>query len=325
MITGLGYTIGHARLSRTAGPVRPADVVRRLGRIAGVMALPVAIALWLVSLPRIRLDLIGDYGLVPLLPLTFWAAIAVLLLSYAAKVRRGTARDWLLSAHLITLIAFFHATPSATYGTLRYSWAWKHVGVTDFFLRHSGIDGSIRELGVYQRWPGFFTLNATLVKEAGLQSALDYAPWAPVWFNILLLGPLYLIFRTFTTDRRLAWTALVIYILTSWVGQDYFAPQPTAYFLFLTIIALCVRYRAPLARGVPAAPRRSRLVGAALVLMVAAIAPTHQLTPVMVVIALGVLALCRYRVKPCCSWRSRWPSGGTCCSRGHGSRRTSVG
>jgi hypothetical protein len=296
VITGLGYTIGHAWSSRTAGPVLP-DAPRWLGRIAGVMALPVAIALWLVSLPRIRLDLIGDYGLVPLLPLTFWAAMAVLLLSYAVKVRRGAAHAWLLSAHLITLIAFFHATPSAIYGTLRYSWAWKHVGVIDFFLRHSGIDGSIRELGVYQRWPGFFTLHATLVKEAGLQTALDYAPWAPLWFNILLLGPLYLIFRTFTTDRRLVWTALVIFVLADWVGQDYFAPQPTVYFLFLTIVALCVRFRASVGRGDPAEPRGGPRLGAALVLMVAAIAPTHQLTPIMVIVALGVLALCRYRVK----------------------------
>jgi len=171
VMTGLGYTVGHARLSRMTGPVRPADVVRRLGRIAGIMALPVAIALWLVSLPRIRLDLIGAYGLVPLLPLTFWAAMAVLLVSYAAKVRRGTARAWLLGAHLIVLITFLHAAPCAIYGTLRYSWAWKHVGVTDFFLRHNGIDASIRELGVYQRWPGFFTLHAMLVKAAGLQTA----------------------------------------------------------------------------------------------------------------------------------------------------------
>ena len=277
VITGLGYAVGHARLPRT--PMGPAEVLRRLSRVATATALPVAITLWLVSLPRIRLDLIGDYGLVPLLPLSFWAALVLLLLSYAVLVRRGTARSWVLSAHLISLVAFLHATPAAIYGTLRYSWAWKHVGVTDFFLRHSGIDGSIRELGVYQRWPGFFTLNATMVKGAGLQTALDYAPWAPLVFNLLLLGPLYLIYRTFTTDRRLVWTGMVIYVLTAWVGQDYFAPQPTVYFLFLTIIALCVRYRAPAGRGDPSDPRGGKLVTAAVVLMIAAIVPTHQLTP----------------------------------------------
>jgi len=41
---------------------------------------------------------------------------------------------------ILALIAILHATPSLLYGTLRYSWAWKHVGVVDFFMRHAGGD-----------------------------------------------------------------------------------------------------------------------------------------------------------------------------------------
>ena len=90
------------------------------------------------------------------------------------------------------------------------------------------------------------------------------------------------------------WTALVIFVLANWVGQEYFAPQPTVLFLYLTVIAVCLRYRAP---GDPAGRRRDLAIGIALTLMVVAIVPTHQLTPLMMIVALTVLALCRFRVK----------------------------
>ncbi|QZT62303.1 glycosyltransferase [Mycolicibacterium austroafricanum] len=297
VITGLGYTAGRVRASRPSTQSQPKWLLHTVFRIAPNIGVPVAVGCWLVSLPRIRLDLIGDYGLLPLLPFTFWVALAIVVVGCAVLILLGGTRNWLLGSYLVTLIVFLHATPSALYGTLRYSWAWKHVGVVDFFLRHDGIDGSIRELGVYQRWPGFFTMNATMAQGAGLSTVLDYAPWAPPVFNILFLGPLYLIYRTFSGDPRLVWTGLVVFVLGCWVGQDYFAPQPTAFFLMLTIIALCVRYRPPLRRGGSRDRWRDLWVGVAVVLMIGAIACTHQLTPLMAVFALAVLAICRYRVK----------------------------
>ncbi|MCV7366262.1 glycosyltransferase [Mycolicibacterium duvalii] len=297
MITALGYTVGRVRtVGADAGP-RRIGLAHNTVAQAAAAGVPFAVGCWLISLPRIRLDLIGDFGLLPLLPLTFWVALATAVIGCAVLILQGGTRHWLLGAYLITLIVFLHATPSALYGTLRYSWAWKHVGVVDFFLRHHGIDDSIRELGVYQRWPGFFTLNATMAQSAGLSTVLDYAPWAPVVFNILFLGPLYLIYRAFTNDSRLVWAGLVVFVLGCWVGQDYFAPQPTAFFLMLTIIAVCVRYRTPRPRGPSPDRYRDITVSAAILLMVGAIACTHQLTPLMVVFALVALAFCRYRVR----------------------------
>ncbi|MGV0716363.1 glycosyltransferase [Mycolicibacterium sp. XJ662] len=298
MITGLGYTVGYAQ--RAVAKATATDAKRSRRRLHGAAAMiPVcgAAALWLVSLPRIRLDRIGDLGLVPLFPVTFWAALAVLLVGYAVLVLRGAIHPWMLNGYLGVLVVILHATPCVLYDALRYSWAWKHVGVIDFFVRNEGVDSSIRELGVYQRWPGFFTLNATMIEASGLRGALAYAEWAPPLFGVLMLGPVYLIARTFTDDRRLLWTVLVVFVLANWVGQDYFAPQPTVFFLYLTAIALCLRYRAPRGAGETVGRRRDLLIGAAVILMVVAIAPTHQLTPLMTVLALAVLALCRYRVK----------------------------
>ena len=303
VVTALGYAVGRMRapaaaVIQTPGKhAKPAPPHSAPSHPITVFGLLVAVVLWLGSLPRIRMDRIGDYGLIPLLPLTFWAAVVVVLLSFAGAVVGGVNRTALLAAHPVALIAFLHATPSAVYGTLRYSWAWKHIGVVDFFLRHNGVDRSVKELDAYQNWPGFFTANATLVKGAGLHSALGYAPWAPPVVNLALLVPLWLIFRTFTADRRLIWSALVIFVLGAWVGQDYFAPQAFAYFIYLTVIALCMRYLAPVPRGDAVDPRRRRVITATAVVLVAAVAPTHQLTPIMIIFALAVLACYRYRVK----------------------------
>lgn len=287
LTTAIGYAAGSRAGQRTPAK-RPAFGVRGTWRYAGVA---VAATLWSVSLPRIELARIGDYGLLPLLPFTFWAALAVLLVSFGVLVQASATTTRLLAAHVVVLIAILHATPTVLYETLRYSWAWKHVGIVDFFQRHNGVDTSLHELAVYQFWPGFFNLNAMLVKAGGLESALTYAAWAPPVFNLLLIGPLYLIFATFTTDRRLIWTGIVVYVLGAWVGQDYFAPQACANFLYLTIIALALRY---LRRDSRAADRRVIAV-VAIVPMMAAIVPTHQLTAPMVVLAFGLLALFRVR------------------------------
>jgi hypothetical protein len=272
-----------------------ASVGRRWDRVVPLAGLLIALALWLASLPRIDMGRIGDYGLIPLLPLTFWAALAVLLLSFSILIRRATTPTPLLAGHILTLIAILHATPCLVYETLRYPWAWRHVGVVDFFLRHDGVDKSIQHLPAYQFWPAFFNVNAMLDKASGLETSLSYAAWAPPFFNILLIGPLFLIFRAFTGDRRLVWSAIMIFFLGSWVGQDYFAPQACAYFLYLTVVALCVRY---LGRQSDVPSHYRRLVAAlAITPMLAAIVPTHQLTPVMVICGLGMLAVfCRQRV-----------------------------
>jgi hypothetical protein len=304
--TTVGYTLGRARLVTHA----TAESGRSIGwatlaAVARCAALPTATALWLLALPRIDPARMGDLGLVPLLPATFWLALAVLLVSFCVQLYRPRSPTPLLVGHVLALIAILHATPSLLYGTLRYSWAWKHLGVTDFFMRHAGVNRALQELSAYQYWPGFFTTNAMLTKASGLGTPEGYAIWGPPFFNALLIGPLLLIFRAFTSDRRLIWSAVGIFFLGSWVGQDYFSPQACAYFLYLSIVAICVRHLGPKRRldraSSPAAPvdhaRGRPLMATVVVVMMAAIVPTHQLTPVVLIAALMVLVvLCRHRL-----------------------------
>ncbi|HEV3066883.1 MAG TPA: glycosyltransferase [Streptosporangiaceae bacterium] len=382
-----------AKPSRAAGTALR-TATRASGRVTGLLfpwaCLAVVAGLWVSGVNRVQVGAVptAGFGLLSVLPVIFWAAAALLMVSFCWTVVRWPGRWPALGAHLLVLVVILHATPAIVYGTLRYSWAWKHVGVVDYIIHH-GIDFNLGGvLGVYQGWPGFFALNSFLTSDGGLHSALSYAPWALVANDLLWLGPVLLIARAFTTDQRMIWTTAWVFELGNWVGQDYFSPQAYAYFLFLVVIAVCLRWlgddrpprrwiRAALAgaagwarghapgwatRRLPApragrraSPRRApgpalaRWMGghtlprraggraqweqaaegslwyrvarqsrqdrpdaaipaegagvsrstrlvlvAALVPLIAAIASSHQLTPVMMVIALGILAVFRH-------------------------------
>jgi GT2 family glycosyltransferase len=256
VVTGAGYATG-----RVAGPwagLVPVPAPQpRIGQAARRPSLPalvpwaglaVSAVAWGIALAQTNVALVqtAGLGLFSALPVTFWVAVAVLVVSFCWAVAYRP-RGWpALAAHTVALVAILHATPVILYGTLRYSWAWKHVGVIDFISRH-GIEfhlGGV--LGAYQGWPGFFALNSFLTSASGQGSALSYASWALPVNDLLWLGPVVLIARAFTTNQRMIWTAAWVFALGNWVGQDYFSPQAFAYFLYLTVIAICLRWlRAP--------------------------------------------------------------------------------
>jgi len=267
----------------------PRRVRAGLAALASWAGLVLGLALWAAGLTGVDVSGVksADLGLISVLPVTFWAALGVLALSFCWSVMRQSARWPVLAAHVLAFIAVLNATPAILYGTLRYSWAWKHVGVIDF-ISHHGVDFSLGGvLGVYQGWPGFFALNSFLTSASGLNSALAYASWAVAVNHLLWLGPFLLIARTFTSDQRLIWTGACLFEIGNWVGQDYFSPQAFPYFLYLPVIAVCLRWL-----WEPRGPHR-RVMVACLVPMLVAIASSHQLTPLMLTGALTILAVFR--------------------------------
>lgn len=200
-----------------------------------------AVLLWALALPNVNLRDMDDFGLITILPVSYYAACAVLLVSFCLAVYRQ-ANERILLLHIIALIIFIHGTPVILYGTMRYSWAWKHVGIVDYIQRHGSVDFNIDIMNAYHNWPGFFTLNALITEVAGFESPLSYALWTPVFFDLLFLGPLLLIFKACVRDQRLIWLSVWFFYLTNWVGQDYFSPQALGYFLHLVILGICLRW-----------------------------------------------------------------------------------
>ena len=292
------------------------DRVGTWGAIGPLLGLISALAAWALSLPGVSLSAMTDLGLVSVLPPLFYVGLAILTVSFAWTVRTAD-RPGMLGAHILVLIIIIHATPVLLEGTLRYAWAWKHVGIVDYIQRHGQVDPGIEFLNAYHNWPGFFALNALLTEAAGFQSALSYAAWAPAFFNLIDLGALLLIYQAATTDRRLVWFSAWFFYLTNWIGQDYFAPQAFAYFLYLVIIGICLTWFGDVtgpdtamlkrwlrfdrlatayrwlitsdsseAPAAPATPFQRAGLLIVLVFLFMTIASSHQLTPFMVIAAL---------------------------------------
>lgn len=298
-----------------AHPVHPpAGRPRRSRPRAGLdrtetLLLLAAAGAWAWCVATLDPSRVGRYGLLDALPTTFWAALVLLVVAFAHAVRRG-ARTGVVVSLTAALVVVLHATPSASYTTLRYGWAWRHVGVVDLLLHHHALQPTTTVLPIYQHWPGFFAGVTAFVDAARLPDALGIAAWAPPAFALANVIALAALLRTLTTDRRRIGIAIWLFVLANWIGQEYFAPQAFDYLLYLTLLAVLLRWfrsdRASM-RWEPAwmqrlqsdqptqpalvrGPQR-RAAGTAAVLIMAALATSHPLTPVVacaVLIALTV-------------------------------------
>ncbi|MFH9015907.1 glycosyltransferase [Streptomyces sp. NPDC017943] len=252
----------------------------------------VALALWAYAVRHTDVSRLDDYGLVSALHPAFWAGLAVLTAGFFLTVRDPRRPGAWAAAYVLGLLVMERATQAVLYPTPLYAWAWKHDAVIDHLLTAGGLQTAdqVGDMAVYDQWPGFFAAQAALVRLLGVESSTLFMAWWPLVSSLMLLLPLLLIYRTFTRDRRLIWTAVWLFYVANWVGQDYFSPQSVAYALHLGVLAVVLRRfgRTPAGGG----PRPA--VWTVLVtLLVTAIVISHQLTPGMLVVCL--LALCLSR------------------------------
>ena len=199
----------------------------------------VAVTFWGFSLPAIDYRHISDYGLIASLPVTFFVSLGLLTTGFCLLLRRVSPPTFLLLLYTLALIFVVHGTTALVYETPRYSWTYKHIGVAAYIQANGSVNPTI---DIYHNWPGFFALSAFFTDLAGLGSALDFAAWAQVFFNLLYLGPLLMIFKSLSPNWRLVWLGTWFFYITNWTGQDYYSPQATAYFFHLAFLGLILTY-----------------------------------------------------------------------------------
>lgn len=282
----------------------------------------VALALWIASLSRIEVRNIPDVGLVGALPTTFFASLIALSFSFAALVFHAprSRLPWLV--HIVSLILVLHGTPSFIYEVARFPWSYKHVGVTSFIQLNGAVNPGV---DAYHNWPGFFALSAFLTELMGYADAIGIARYGQLVFNVLYLGPLLAVFGSLFPSpsggwsRRATWIGAWFFYLTTWISQDYFAPQAIGYLFDLTALAIVLSCF-PARPLVADAHRRGRFwrmhstvtdflrrdsgdlggtgranpgMAVLVVLLMLAIVATHQLTPFMLTVSLAALAVTR--------------------------------
>lgn len=317
-----GRSVPSPALETAEGPP-PADAARTTTRTPPDLLRPdllltwlpllTGVCLWLFALPRIGFRTMGDYGLLDRLPLAFHLSLLVLTCGFLFSLRRAGTAPWWPAAYCVALLFALKAAPALLYDSVRYPWASKHDAVINQLLANGELRPGAAlsgNMSAYDQWPGFFSLNAALVRVFGVESAAAYLNWAPIVLGLLVMPVLILIYRTFTEDWRLVWTAVWIFQVANWVGQDYLAPQGFAFLLHLTVLAVVLRHFVrpgsagrlrdrtcldPVAAPVPppTGVRQRAVCIAILAPLIVAINASHQLTPVMLCASLLALTLTR--------------------------------
>ncbi len=203
-----------------------------------VLVLAAAIGCWIAALHGARLGAIAGLGLLDALPFTYYVSLGLLTAGFAAAVSGDVVRVRFAALYVLALVLVLHGTTAILYDEPRYAWVYKHLGVVDLIAHHGA---AARSLDIYANWPAFFALNAWFSSATGV-SAIDYAPWAQVFFNVLDVAALLFVLRGLTRDRALIWTSVWLFLLGNWIGQDYLAPQAFAFLMFLTLAGLYLRF-----------------------------------------------------------------------------------
>jgi hypothetical protein len=207
--------------------------------VVNLALLLLSVVLWLCSLQHESVYAMNDLGLVSTLPPSFMIAVAALCTSFCLNLRNSKLNVPLLMFHLFLLIFMLYGIQNIVEEAPRFNIVYRHAGYTEYIMRTGTVN---TDLDAYFSWPGFFVLSAVVTKLAGYNSALSFAGWAPVFYNMIYASPLYLLFTSATTNRRLVWLSLWFFFLTNWVGQDYFSPQGLAFFFYLVILAILVKW-----------------------------------------------------------------------------------
>ncbi|MFF0817429.1 hypothetical protein ACFYVR_20030 [Rhodococcus sp. NPDC003318] len=285
-------------------------------RAASLAALAVAVLLFALAASRLDFLSAGHYGIVPLIGPVYWIGLTTLCGALVFTLTRRRIDHIVMAAGSLVLIAYTTMLVSVASGVTSVPTAFVHRGFIDTLVAGEDLPNGI---DARFSWAGFFTAGAHLVTVADLPDASALLEWAPLYMNALLAFPLYAIAVAITGRARLAWLAVVLYQLFNWYQQDYFAPQAVAMVFYATMIAtlLWQLRRAPLpeigpgiGRFLISAPRRTPglvpgfgrmrtlAIGAVLLLLIVADTVTHQITPILAIIALAFFSLfgaTRYR------------------------------
>ncbi len=272
-------------------------------RVLGVaLLLGVALGLYwgpVAGLGDADLDGMGGLGLVSVLPVATLLGAALLVLVFALLLRMDRPVKSLLLVTLLATVVSLHALPAVVETEPRFATAWQHLGFLEYIERTGT---AVPDLDARWSWPGFFAAAAFVAKACGVSDLTEVIRWWPTAVQLLYLAPMFLLVRAMRASWRAKWAGLWIFVLSGWVGQDYFSPQGFTYLLHLAFVAvLLVWFRAPRVLWAKRRPGESEVEPTGrgeravlllvLIALFAATVPAHQLTPFVMLGVLTALVL----------------------------------
>lgn len=216
---------------------RPAR--RRAGLLVGSVLLLVAAGCWWWAVTTTNTAYLGQYGLLPVLPWSWYLGLAVAVAVAVGGVLVGTSSTRLMAAACTLLVLILYGTTTVVEAAPHLPWVYKHIGVTRYIELHGSVH---RSIDIYQRWPGFFSLTAFLGELTGSTDPLTYVAWFEPLAVLAEVGLVVALARLVWPDRRWYWSAALTFILANWVGQNYFSPQAFAFLLYLGMCVLTLTF-----------------------------------------------------------------------------------
>jgi hypothetical protein len=282
----------------------------RLRMLALSLPAIVALVIWGVSLLHVDVYNLGDYGLPPALPITWYAALLLSVLGAVTAITAQRTSGLIMVGYVLVVAVILFGTVPALSPQPHYAWVYKHIGV----VRYLEITGKANpSIDIYNRWPGFFALAAVFSRLAGSPNPETYAGWTEFFFLLLDAVLVMAAVKVITREIRIATGAALFFVVTNWVGQTYFSPQGFAFVLCLALILIILRqmrtgginYSHRLTRWIERLARAPQLPlqtddarrwprWAAITIVLgldAVIVASHQLTPYMLLASVALLML----------------------------------
>ena len=260
-----------------------------------------AVVLWVAGLRTIDPNTLTEVGLVG--QLSPMLLVAVALFAAAAVVEIFTlARRSVMVTHLVLAVVGIFGLQTLTYAIARVPVAWLHWGFSEQIAR----DGA-GLLGVDSRysWPGFFAGLGMIAKATGITDPDLVIAYSPIAFaGLAALAARRLPAQSWAAARRAGWRVDLPHRELGGTGiplaagqhrlHDVHGPRRRPRVRSQAIAAgrrCCCR---PRHRSPVAPDRRWASVAVASI----ALAPTHQLSPLFLIMFLVILALSRRLTDP---------------------------
>ncbi|TMB69624.1 MAG: hypothetical protein E6J43_03920 [Chloroflexi bacterium] len=200
---------------------------------ASIVASVLSVLCLVLGMATSSLDL-TDYGIARSFPLSFYVGLVLLPLASSCLWFTNRKVDAIVLAQLLLLMVAIWLAPYLLESTARFRSSYKNFSAVDWLAAGHGF---APDLVVYHNWPGFPIVMTGVLKVTGL-SPTQLMGLFPFVIQIVYLFPLTYLLRVFRPAGNGWWAGVWFFYLFNWTGQDYFAPQALAFFLFLCLLAL---------------------------------------------------------------------------------------
>lgn len=196
------------------------------------------LVLWSVSLIQAKIT-IDDLGIAKSLPISYFAAMALLTITSGILWRSCENHNFLLCFQLCLLIAILWLTPLLLGTTLLSTrYAFSYYSNTEYVIRF----GHLNSLSEWtHNWPSLPLFQTALMEIIGTRNDDITLIISPFILRIVMILPLSLLLRNITKNNKYHWAAIWIFFLFDFTGQFFLSHQILALLLMWTILALVVK------------------------------------------------------------------------------------